>query len=179
MFARLTCFVRICLRRVAVRALPLPSTSIASRLRPITTLTSSITRLNKQPCFLPPLQKRFANNEATQTEEGENATSTEPVKSADEEGGSSIVESIKSAPGALYDKVSDAFGSVSGSVDNAAQEAATGYSPDQELQPQSTTVFVGNLYFHLQQSDLVQAFEKVGPVVSAKIITDPSGQSRG
>ncbi|MCJ1430020.1 hypothetical protein MMC29_007935 [Sticta canariensis] len=161
-------FVMLCLRRVAIRALPLTSTPIAARLRPITTLTSPITGLNKQAHFSPPLQRRFASGEATR-DEYETATDGEP--------GLSIGSAIKSASNTVYNEVSDSIDSVSESARGVGASATDGpglYNPEAV-----STVFVGNLFFHLQQEDLVKAFETVGPVKSAKIAMDHNNQSRG
>ncbi|MCJ1462897.1 hypothetical protein MMC07_001501 [Pseudocyphellaria aurata] len=149
----------LCLRRVAIRALPLPSTSIVPRLRPITTLTSSITRLNRQPRSLLLLHKRFASEQAEQKED------------------SSIVSAIQSAPETLYNKASDAADSVSESVGEVAKAASSTLGA--EAASPTNTIFVGNLFFNLRTEDLIKTFEAAGPVDSARIITDARGQSKG
>ena len=95
----------------------------------------------------------------------------------DGETGLSIGSATKSASNTVYNEVSDSIDSVSESargVDASADGAPALYNPDEV-----STVFVGNLFFHLQQEDLVKAFETVGPVKSAKIATDHNNQSRG
>lgn len=142
-------------------------------MRPITTLTSSVTHLNKQPQFVSPLQRRFASEDANQ---GENATSEEAIKSADEEDGSSLAASLQSAPETLFDKAADAANSVSESFGGVAQAAQS--TSDSEAQVEST-VFVGNLFFQLREEELAKQFERIGTIKSVKIITGPGGHSRG
>lgn len=143
-------------------------------MRPITTLTSSVTHLNKQPQFVSPLQRRFASEDANH---GENATSEEAIKSADEEDGSSLAASLQSAPGTLFDKAADTANSVSESFGGVAEAAKPTWSA--EAVAEARTVFIGNLYFQLREEDLAKPFERIGTVKSVKIITGPGGQSRG
>eukprot|EP00658_Telonema_sp_P-2_P020350 TRINITY_DN18050_c0_g1_i1.p1 TRINITY_DN18050_c0_g1~~TRINITY_DN18050_c0_g1_i1.p1 ORF type:complete len:285 (-),score=32.16 TRINITY_DN18050_c0_g1_i1:344-1198(-) len=44
---------------------------------------------------------------------------------------------------------------------------------------QSTSVYVGNIPYEATESQMHQEFDKVGPVVSFKLMKDPDGNSRG
>lgn len=117
------------------------------------------------------------SGEATQGEHDENATTRETVKSADEEGSSSVASAIKSVPETMYNKASNAADSVSESVRGAAQDAL-GTGAESDLS-QSTSVFAGNLYFQITNEDFAKRFESIGPVKSTRIIKDPFGRSKG
>ena len=81
---------------------------------------------------------------------------------------------FKSASNMVYNEVSSPVSGSVPAVGTPASGLSGNYDPDQV-----STVFVGNLFFHLQQEDLVKAFETVGPVKSAKIALDHNNQSRG
>lgn len=48
-----------------------------------------------------------------------------------------------------------------------------------ESLPPSTTLYVGNLFFDVSESDVQREFEKAGEVVSIRIIKDGRGLSKG
>ena len=53
-------------------------------------------------------------------------------------------------------------------------------SPPQDLEVQkSATVYVGNLFFDVKESDLQDEFSKAGPVRRARLIIDRRGLSKG
>lgn len=48
-----------------------------------------------------------------------------------------------------------------------------------ESVPPSTTLYVGNLFFDVGESDVQREFEKAGEVVAVRIIKDGRGLSKG
>lgn len=75
------------------------------------------------------------------------------------------------------------------------EHGATQYEPEQsstaaeaeaprrdtlrESVPPSTTLYVGNLFFDVAESDVQREFEKAGEVVTVRIIKDGRGLSKG
>ena len=61
----------------------------------------------------------------------------------------------------------------------AEAEAAPKRDMLRESLPPSTTLYVGNLFFDVAESDVQREFEKAGEVVSIRIIKDGRGLSKG
>ena len=66
---------------------------------------------------------------------------------------------------------------------SAAASAASTYArapqvPRQD-QVEKETLYIGNLFFDVTEEDLKKEFEKFGPILRAKVITDNRGLSKG
>ena len=189
------------LRRVAFRALS-PPTSLSTKPRSITTLTPLASRLKRQS-LVTPFQKRFASEEVTQSEpeadgateaqHGENsiAESSTP-KSADHEH-SSVASAVSSIRDSVSKKASSAADSITSSARSAqdtisgAAGAVSGFEGSSSSSPfsrreasePSNNLYIGNLFFDVTEDMLGRELEKAGTVISAKIIMDGRGLSKG
>ncbi|KAL9127913.1 MAG: hypothetical protein Q9217_003299 [Psora testacea] len=94
---------------------------------------------------------------------------------------STVTDATKSAAESARDVASEAASTAAGATaaagQNLAEAAGIGKArPDGEP---SSTVYVGNLFFDVRSDDLKREFERAGPVVDARIITDQRGLSKG
>ena len=121
------------------------------------------------------------NSIAASTDSDADANASAPVEHAEERAAESKVESaadtVRSATQSVRESVTGAAQGLSSAAGFGSQrsEADTAPPADEE----STTVYVGNLFFDVKAEDLEREFGKAGPVVSAKIIMDPRGLSKG
>ena len=155
---------RFSLRKAACRVLSTAPISLTTRTRSIAVFAPVHLRL--QPCrsALPPLQRRWASEDSTQSE-------PEAPAYAENES-ASLADSAKSTASAVADKVSDAASQV-GAAASSAVGAASGSQATQN------SVYVGNLFFDVKEHHLSKEFSKAGNVIGAKVIHDHRGLSKG
>ena len=184
--------IRFALRRVASRALASPSLS-SSPIRspqPIRSYSLLSSRSQLAPKSLASSlswQRRFASEDA-ERRVAEESEAQEQLKQDEveqravgEQSGSSINEAIEraaqgtedavaasSAPQAIKNATSSFAGAVSG---------AAGTGENKEYDPQ--TVFCGNLFYHVNETQLADFMGKYGEVEETVITKDPRGLSRG
>lgn len=129
----------------------------------------------------PPQQTPDADAKtSTFTEEVEESENASNVRSATEKAArqaSGAADSVKSAAQTASEAVTGAAQSVASAAGVGSQTSEAGR--DAAANPSSTTVYVGNLFFDVKTEDLKQEFERAGPVVEAKIISDQRGLSKG
>ena len=216
--------IRFCLRKAASRVLSSSTVSLGSKARPITSITPFYSRIQQSRQLVSPLQRRWASEDATQSEPtadreteaqyGDNSiaassesqtsepgpaqTSTHVGTAAEEqapesaaaqqsaeatnaaeEQNASLADSAKSTASAVAGKVSHAASQV-----GAAASSMMGTTSGQESDPASAetdqrTLYVGNLFFDVKDSDLKREFAKAGNVLNVKIIYDQRGLSKG
>lgn len=138
---------------------------------------------------------------ATEAQHGDNsiaasadadASSSTPAEKAEESAAASTAESATEKAteqvSSTADSVKSAVQSASEAATGAAQSlgAAAGFGSqtsragkEQGGGETSKNVYVGNLFFDVKSEDLKKEFERAGPVVDAKIITDQRGLSKG
>ncbi len=192
---------RFCLRKAAFRVLSSSASSISTRSRPITTLTSFQSRICSPRTSQLVFQRRWASGDETQFEptadreteaqHGDNSIAVssradttashsagdQQIKSSEHGDNASVTQAIKSAANTASTKVSDAAGQAAAAVSSAvgSTSTATGSAaPDV-----SKTLYVGNLFFDVKEHDLEKEFSKAGRVLKAKIIYDQRGLSKG
>jgi len=64
----------------------------------------------------------------------------------------------------------------------ASQQGSGGYpstSPQTTLFDRKPTLYIGNLFFDVTETDLIKEFTRFGTVTSAKVIRDARGLSKG
>lgn len=192
---------RLCLRNAAFRVLSSSASSISTRSRPITTLTSFQSRICSPRTSQLVFQKRWASGDDTQFEatadreteaqHGDNSIAAsseanttashnaggERIESSEHGDNASVTEAIKSAANTASTKVSDAAGQVAAAASSVVgSTSATSGSPIQEV---SKTLYVGNLFFDVKDHDLEKEFSKAGTIVKTRIIHDQRGLSKG
>ena len=113
---------------------------------------------------------------AEQAEESAAASQAEFATKKATEQASSTADSVKSAVQTASEAATGAAQSLSNAAGFGSQtsEAGTDYG-----MAVSKNVYVGNLFFDVRREDLQKEFERAGPVVDAKIITDQRGLSKG
>lgn len=192
---------RFCLRKAAFRVLSSSASSISTRSRSITTLTSFQSRICSPRTTQSVFQRRWASGDETQFEptadreteaqHGDNsiAASSEanttashsageqPIESSEHGDNASVTEAIKSAANTASTKVSDAAGQVAAAASSVvgSTSAASGYA----AQEVSKTLYIGNLFFDVKAHDLEKEFSKAGKVLKTRIIQDQRGLSKG
>ncbi|KAL9100146.1 MAG: hypothetical protein Q9163_004447 [Psora crenata] len=94
---------------------------------------------------------------------------------------STLTETAKSAANSASDVASQAASSAAGAAVAAGKSLgqAAGIGGSRREGEPSATVYVGNLFFDVRSDDLKKEFERAGPVVDSKIITDQRGLSKG
>ena len=94
---------------------------------------------------------------------------------------STVADTAQSAAESAGKVASEAASSVTGAAAAAGRNlgASAGFGTSRPQAEPSTTVYVGNLFFDVRSDDLKKEFERAGPVVDAKIITDQRGLSKG
>lgn len=195
----LICIGRIGLRRVALRVLSKPSTTLLCRSRAINTATPFTARSKLQGLSISQLQRRFASEEAQtqsepsadRTEEGQHgdnsiAASSEPTQADDpvpeqaygsqpaqREQSRTLGDFASAAAETTREAASTAYGAV---ADLATGGGRYSNRPDT---PPGPSVYVGNLFFDVREDDLRREFEKLGAIESVKVIVDNRGLSKG
>lgn len=179
----------------------------ASKTRSITRLAYPVSLRTIPRTAFPSLQRRhYADEPATQSEpeadgateaqHGDNsiaasvdadadANSSTSAEQAEERAAASQAESATEKAteqaSSTADSVRSAVQTASQAATGAAQSlgAAAGFGPPRSVIESSKSVYVGNLFFDVKNEDLEKEFERAGPVVDAKIITDARGLSKG
>ena len=180
----------------------------ASKARCITRLSYPVPFVKPQKTSLLAFQRRHYADEptsqsepeafgATEAEHGENsiaasedsgadANASTPIEHAEEEHAEertpeskldSAADSVRSATQSVTESVTGAAQGLSSAAGFGSPKSEAGTAPPSE--ETSTTVYVGNLFFDVRSEDLEKEFAKAGPVVSAKIIMDARGLSKG
>ena len=108
--------------------------------------------------------------------ESENVSKVESATERATEQVSATADSLKSATQSTGDAVTGAAQSLSEAAGFDAPSSMTARDP---TEPTSNTVYVGNLFFDVQDQDLKSEFERAGPVNSVRIIKDARGLSKG
>ena len=170
------------------------------KTRSITTFTPVHLRLQACRPAIVPVQRRWASEDSTQSEpsadretdaqNGDNSIAAssetqapeydelqEAVESPTpvEDQSSSLADSARSTASAVANKVSDAASQVGA----AASSAVGADSAKPKANDYTKSIYVGNLFFDVKENDLRQEFSKAGNVVSAKVIHDHRGLSKG
>ena len=104
----------------------------------------------------------------------EEPTTTESVETPNQVDPPSPFESFKNTAADAAESVKETVSDVSGSVSNTLG-SATQSSGDSE----NANVYVGNLFFDVRSEDLEREFSRAGKVLSAKVISDVRGLSKG
>ena len=109
------------------------------------------------------------------------AQNSAEAASVAKEQGSSFADSARSAAGTFADRASDAASQVAAAASSAAGTASSAASSSEQAGTgeATKTVYVGNLFFDVKEDDLKKEFAKAGNVLSAKIIHDQRGLSKG
>lgn len=178
-------------------------------IRPFTSVVSPTSHLIAPKTSLLSIQRRFASeitqsepeaDGATEAQHGDNSIATAsqvsdvgPVTSEEESAASLFKEDDASAskdqstPQEGRGAISEAAASVAGTagavgemLGRPARSIGSLDSRGSRIEPEpSKTVYVGNLFFDVRAEDLEQHFESAGPIISAKIINDARGLSKG
>ena len=194
---------RLCLRKTALRVLRSPALSIPARSRSITTLNRSNPHFNATRTVAPSLQRRWASEDLTQpeppadqeteAEHGDNSTAKSsdgsaseiaPVESSDQSDSATVTEAVKSAANTATNKAAEATNEAAAAASSAASHLTGSSSqakedPPQPAQGTSKTVYVGNLFFDVDEAALEKEFSQAGKVTNVKVIRDGRGQSKG
>ena len=181
----------MCLRRTAFRVLSSSTASISTRSRPITTVTTFQGRIAIPRPFPSYSQKRWASGDETQSEpaadretEAEHrdnsiaaASRETDIESSEHDDNASVAEAVKSAANTASTTVADAAGQAAAAA-SSAMGSASGAS-EEAASEVTKTVYVGNLFFDIKETDLEREFSRAGQVVKTKVIYDQRGLSKG
>ena len=170
------------LRRTALRFVACPSTSFVAKSRSISNISHSAFKASRQSA-VPLYQRRWASDEA-EDKETPPIEKTEPAPEEVEENleqtGSTTAETseaqnvVDSAASVASEAASDAVEAVK----ETAEDLTSTQTPASEDEAKST-VYVGNLFFDVNDHDLQTEFSRFGEVESVNIIRDGRGLSKG
>ena len=127
---------------------------------------------------------------STTPDQSSTTNSEEPILAADQEDHSTISSALSSATETVSNTASSATTAaetIRGYAADAAAAAGIGAATAQvpagrsggEGAPQSTTIYVGNLFFDVTEEILKKEFQRFGDVDTVRIIRDGRGLSKG
>ncbi|KAF2750684.1 hypothetical protein M011DRAFT_437068 [Sporormia fimetaria CBS 119925] len=163
------------LRRTAARALSAtPAKTAFIKPRTFTSYTPSIRASKAQPIswFL---QRRFASDVPSEDVKTEAAESAKVISEAEQE----FAQTTPEAP--VEENVTPAQESVGGELGNDLEGTIKQQPFSKRAAPSTpnTILYVGNLFYEVQEGQLQQIFERFGTVKSVKLVHDNRGMSRG
>ncbi|KAL9592047.1 MAG: hypothetical protein Q9179_007108 [Wetmoreana sp. 5 TL-2023] len=199
--------LRIGLRHAAFRVFSASRStpSLSCRSRSISTAISLTSRSRPLRPIVCHLQRRYASEAAqtqsepvadreTEAQHGDNSIAaasqeqsqpseaelaeTEPVQQSppkqSQQEHSTLGELASSAADKAKETASSAYNAITGESSGAGEfgQRRPEYRP-------SASVYIGNLYFDVNEEDVRKYFEKCGPIESVKIILDNRGLSKG
>ncbi|OCK93471.1 uncharacterized protein K441DRAFT_661329 [Cenococcum geophilum 1.58] len=181
------------LRRTALRALSIPSTSFIAKPRSIATYTPASFKQRQQQWIVSSFQRRFASDEATKTEEqvanavseSTQAESSSIPASADAEEQSTIAPAISSAAETVEKRAADTFDTATQTTEAADGAANSTFAFERHSKTfdsanaPNTTLYIGNLFFEVTDDQLKKVFSRFGAVTKSSIVYDNRGLSRG
>lgn len=200
--------LRLAFRRAAIRVLPKSISSPAKAHSRLIHLPLLPKAQHSRSLLISPFQKAFSTSpvvrERSTIDELEEGRPAEH-EFADEQGRegtpanfgeeSSVAAAISSAQDAISNTASNVseavkqFAGVDGSDSQVSSDTSDGAisrppasrsgSVTPAASPPSSSVYVGNLYFDVKESDLQTEFSQIGEIKSVKIIYDSRGLSKG
>ena len=129
-----------------------------------------------------------ASDAAQETVESVSDAAQETVESTGEKAKGAVASTIASAAETISTTASNAaaaaaapFNSMTGSFRDPFGSASESRQrrPTPSSQFPSTQLYIGNLYFQVTEQDLINQLRPFGEVISARIITDQRGLSKG
>lgn len=84
-------------------------------------------------------------------------------------------ETISNAASSASETASTATEAVSGTASAVGNMFKNTFSPPAD----STSIYVGNLFFDVKEKDIQDEFSRVGPLKTVRLIKDPQGMSKG
>lgn len=100
---------------------------------------------------------------------------SEHIESSEHGDNATVAGAVRSAANTASTRVSGAAGQVAAAASHAV---GSDYSLAPETE-RTKTVYVGNLFFDVKETDLEREFGKAGNVLKTKIIYDQRGLSKG
>lgn len=173
---------RLSLRSSAVRALSSATHSSVSQSglsrRSIVSFTSAIHSLSAAPAQQRLSLPSLASRRCYATNDSDKSSVLDSVRDAASQASAKVGEVAEAATSFVSNSKGRTEGHTREPLESVDRPFA-GSNPGGARYPPSESLYVGNLYFEVQEDTLRREFEKYGEVLEVNIIKDERGMSKG